>query len=221
MAKILIIEDEKSIQRLIEYDLKQLGYDVDSAFDGYEGYKKASKTFYDAILLDLMLPSMNGMDICKKLRTEGNISYIIMLTAVDDEYSKIQGFDLGADDYITKPFSPRELAARLKAGLRRQASSTKKDVLQYYDIKIIRSSYEVYKADIRIKLTLKEFELLTYLVVNKGQALSRNQLLTNLWGFSYDGDSRVVDVHIYNLRDKLDPKADYLKTVRGIGYKLI
>ena len=221
MPKILIIEDEKSIQRLIEYDLTQLGYEVDSAFDGYEGYKKASSMAYDAILLDLMLPSMNGMDICKKLRDRGNSAYIIMLTAMDDEFSKIKGFDLGADDYITKPFSPRELAARVKAGLRRQKSNIIKDTLYYNDLKIVLSSYEVFKGEINIKLTLKEFELLSYLVQNKGKALSRDQLLTKLWGFSYDGDSRVVDVHIFKLREKIDPKAECLKTVRGIGYKLV
>ena len=201
MPKILIIEDEKSIQRMIEYDLNQLGYDVDSSFDGFEGYKKASNTFYDAILLDLMLPNMNGMDICKKLRDEGNTSYIIMLTAIDDEFSIIKGFDLGADDYITKPFSPREL--------------------YYNGLKIVQSSYEVFHNDKKIELTLKEFDLLTYLVINKGKALSRDQLLTNLWGFNYDGDSRIVDVHIFKLRDKIDPKAECLKTVRGVGYKLI
>ncbi len=221
MLKILIIEDEKSIQRLIEYDLTQLGYEVDSAFDGYEGYKKASSTFYDAILLDLMLPNMNGMDICKKLRDEGNSSYIIMLTAMDDEFSKIKGFDLGADDYITKPFSPRELTARLKAGLRRQKPTINKDILYYKDLKIVLSSYEVFKGVNKIELTLKEFDLLSYLIINKGRALSRDQLLTNLWGFNYDGDSRVVDVHIFKLREKIDPKAEYLKTVRGIGYKLV
>ena len=221
MPKVLIIEDEKSIQRMIEYDLKQLGYSVDSAYDGLQGYKMATRTFYDAILLDLMLPNMHGMDVCKKLRDEGNNSYIIMLTALDDEYNKVQGFDLGADDYITKPFSPRELAARLKAGLRRQESTVLEDILVYNDLKVIQSSYEVYKGNNKINLTLKEFELLSYLITNKGKALSRNQLLTNLWGFTYDGDSRVIDVHIFKLREKLDPKAEYLKTVRGIGYKLL
>lgn len=221
MAKILIIEDEKSIQRMIEYDLLQLGYEVEGAVDGFEGYKKASMNTYDLILLDLMLPNMNGMDICKKLREEGNNTYIIMLTAVDDEYNKIQGFDIGADDYVTKPFSPRELTARIKAGLRRQSTIDSNDVLYYNDIKVIQSSYEVFLGNEKIDLTLKEFELLVYLIINKGKALSRDQLLTKLWGFSYDGDSRVVDVHVFKLREKIDPKAVFLKTVRGIGYKLI
>jgi two-component system alkaline phosphatase synthesis response regulator PhoP len=221
MPKILIIEDERSIQRMIEYDLTQLGYEVTSAADGFEGYKLASIETYDVILLDLMLPNMNGMDICKKLRDEGNNSYIIMLTAVDDEYNVIKGFDLGADDYVTKPFSPRELTARIKAGIRRQGSMKDNDVILYNDLKIVQSSYEVFKHDEKIELTLKEFELLVYLVINKGKALSRDQLLTNLWGFSYDGDSRVVDVHVFKLREKVDPKSEFIKTVRGVGYKVI
>jgi two-component system alkaline phosphatase synthesis response regulator PhoP len=221
MARILIIEDEHSIQRMIEYDLKQLNYEVDSASDGFEGYKKASSTIYDVILLDVMLPNMNGMDICKKLRQEGNNAYIIMLTALDDEFSVIKGFDIGADDYIKKPFSPRELIARIKAGLRRQGLTNNEDTLYYNDLKIVQSSYEVFQGNEKVEVTLKEFELLVYLLKNKGKALSRDQLLTNLWGFSYDGDSRVVDVHIFKLREKLDPNAEYIKTVRGIGYRII
>ncbi len=221
MAKILIIEDEKSIQRMIEYDLKQLGYNVESAIDGLEGYEKASKNNYDVILLDLMLPSMNGMEICKKLREENNDSYIIMLTALDDEYNKVQGLEIGADDYVTKPFSPRVLSARIKVGLRRRVKSSEEDIIYYNDLKIIQSSYEVLKDGINVDLTLKEFELLVYLLINKGRALSRDQLLTNLWGFSYDGDSRVVDVHIFKLREKIDPRAEFIKTIRGIGYKII
>ena len=221
MARILIIEDEKSIQKVIEYDLKQLNYEVDSALDGFEGYKKASTTLYDVILLDIMLPNMNGLDICKKLRQEGNEAHIIMLTAVDDEYNKIQGFEVGADDYVTKPFSPRELSARIKAGLRRKGIANKDDTLYYHDLKIVQSSYQVFKGLERVELTLKEYELLVYLLINKGKVLSRDQLLNKLWGFSYDGDTRVVDVHIFKLRDKLDPSAEYLKTVRGVGYILI
>ncbi len=221
MTRILIIEDERSIQRLIEYDLLQLSYEVDSAFDGIEGYKKASSSNYNVILLDVMLPGMNGMEICKKLRDDGNNSYIIMLTAVDDEYNKIKGLEVGADDYVTKPFSPRELSARIKVGLRRESLKTSLEELIYQDLRVIQSSYEVYKKNQKIDLTLKEFELLVYLIINKGKALSREQLLTNLWGYSYDGDSRVVDVHIFKLRKMIDPESNFIKTVRGIGYKLL
>lgn len=221
MSRILIIEDEKSIQRMIEYDLKQLKYEVDTALDGLEGYKKASSMNYDVILLDLMLPKMNGMEVCTKLRADGNMAYIIMLTAVDDEYNKIRGFDAGADDYVTKPFSPRELSARIKAGLRRHGKVASVDVINYNDIKIVQSSYEVFKGNIKVELTLKEFELLVYLILNKGKALSREQLLNVLWGYTYDGDSRVVDVHIFKLREKLDSKTEFIKSVRGIGYKIV
>lgn len=221
MAKILIIEDEKSIQRLIEYDLLQLGYEVESEYNGIEGYKNAFSNKYDVILLDIMLPGMDGMKICKKLREKGCNSYIIMLTAMDDEYNKITGLEIGADDYVTKPFSPRELAARIKAGLRRIKEENISDELVYKDLRIILSSYEVYKDTIKVELTLKEFELLEFLVLNKGKALSREQLLMNLWGYSYDGDSRIVDVHIFKLREKIDPSSNWIKTVRGIGYKLL
>lgn len=221
MTRILIIEDEKSIQRMIEYDLIQLGFEVETADDGFEGYKKASQKVFDIILLDLMLPSMNGMKICKKLREEGINTYIIMLTAIDDEYNVIKGFNMGADDYVTKPFSPRELTARIKAGLRRNGISHDSEILVYNDLRINQSSYEVFKLNEKIDLTLKEFELLVFFVINKGKALSRDVLLKNLWGFGYDGDSRVVDVHVFKLRDKLDPNAELLKTVRGVGYKLI
>ncbi|MCF7926547.1 MAG: response regulator transcription factor [Candidatus Izimaplasma sp.] len=221
MANILIIEDEASIQRMIEYDLKQLDYTVELSSDGKDGYNKAKSDHYDVILLDLMLPSMNGLDICKKLRNRDVESYIIMLTALSDEYDIIKGFEAGADDYMTKPFSPRELTARIKAGLRRTQTFKKEDKISYQGLIIKPSSYEVFKNNEKIELTLKEFELLLYLVKNRGIALSRDQLLTNLWGFSYDGDSRIVDVHIFKLREKLDKDSTWLKTVRGIGYKIV
>jgi two-component system alkaline phosphatase synthesis response regulator PhoP len=221
MVKVLIIEDEQSIQRMIEYDLKLMGYQVETASDGLTGYKKASTRKYDVIVLDLMLPHMDGMQVCKKLRDEKNDAYIIMLTAMDDEYNVIKGFEVGTDDYMTKPFSPRELVARIKAGLRRQKNSSPDDILYYGNYRIIQSSYEVFKDDEKLDLTLKEFELLLYFVINQGKALTRDQLLSNLWGYSYDGDSRVVDVHVFKLRDKLKEDAGLIKTVRGIGYKLI
>lgn len=222
MAKVLIIEDEVSILRMLEYDLKQLDYAVDTETDGLRGLKKATTTDYDIILLDLMLPSMNGLDVCKKLRSANVTAYVIMLTAMDDEYNKIEGFEAGADDYVTKPFSPRELTARMKAALRRhKRSDTDESTLTYDDIILKRDSYEVFRNEAPIPLTLKEFELLEYLILNRGKALSREQLLSTLWGYSYDGDTRVVDVHIFKLREKLDPNQERIKTVRGIGYKLL
>ncbi len=221
MTKILIIEDELSIVKMLTYDLKQVGYNVDSALDGRVGLHKALKEDYDLILLDVMLPSMNGMEVCKQLRANNHQAYIIMLTAMDDEMHTIEGFDVGADDYVKKPFSPRELTARIKAGLRRQDKKETSETVVYKDITLDTSSYDVYKHGVKLSLTLKEFELLEYLIRHKGKALSREQLLTKLWGYSYDGDTRVVDVHIFKLRDKVDPDQTYIKTVRGIGYKCV
>jgi len=221
MAKILIVEDEKSIQQMIEYDLTQLGYQVETASDGLLGYQKALKGDFDIIVLDLMLPGMKGLDIAQKLKAAEHKAYIIMLTAMDEEFQKIEGFEKGADDYMTKPFSPRELSARIKAVLRRQTSSNKKDILVHDKLELNLLSYEAtFQGDL-LKLTLKEFELLAYLMKNKGLVISRDQLLKSLWGYAYDGDTRVVDVHIFKLRDKIDPQAKIIKTVRGIGYKFI
>lgn len=221
MAKILVIEDEKSIQKMIEYDLKQLGYEVDVSSQGKEGLDKAMAKVYDIIILDLMLPGMNGLEIASKLRNHDSKSHIIMLTAMDEEYQKIEGFEKGADDYMTKPFSPRELTARIKAVLRRKEKNESEEVVTHRSIKLNTLSYDAYFGDIQLNLTLKEFELLLYLIKNKGVVVSRDQLLRKLWGYSYDGDTRVVDVHIFKLREKVDPHAEMIKTVRGIGYKLI
>ena len=221
MAKILVIEDEKSIQQMVEYDLSQLGHNVDVASDGLIGYQKAIKDVYDIIILDLMLPGMKGLEIAQKLKAAKARAHIIMLTAMDEEFQKIEGFEKGADDYMTKPFSPRELSARIKAVLRRQKADDNDVELIYNDVHLNVLSYEAKFKNKPLKLTLKEFELLTYLIKNKGLVLSRDQLLKKLWGYAYDGDTRVVDVHIFKLRDKIDPQAKLIKTVRGIGYKLI
>lgn len=221
MAKILIIEDEKSIQQMIEYDLTQLGYHVETASDGLLGYQKAIKDDFDIVILDLMLPGMKGLEIAQKLKNGKNKAYIIMLTAMDEEFQKIEGFEKGADDYMTKPFSPRELSARIKAVLRRKVESHKEDILIHDELEINLLSYEATFQGEPLKLTLKEFELLAYLMKNKGLVISRDQLLRSLWGYAYDGDTRVVDVHIFKLRDKIDPQAKIIKTVRGIGYKFI
>jgi len=221
MAKILVIEDEQSILKMIAYDLKQFDYEVDTASDGLKGYEMAKTNHYDIIVLDLMLPGMNGLTIAEKLREKQVKSYIMMLTAMDDEYQKVHGFEVGADDYITKPFSPRELTARIKAVLRRLDNSNKVDLIEYENIKLNTLSYEAFVNDEKIDLTLKEFELLQYMIEHKGKALSRDQLLTKLWGYNYDGDTRVVDVHIFKLREKIVDGSERIKTVRGIGYKLI
>lgn len=221
MAKILIIEDELSIQKLLSYDLRQAGYDVEVASDGNEGYKKAKEGGYDLIILDLMLPFMDGIQICQKLRKDKNDVYIIMLTARDDEIDKITGLDAGADDYMTKPFSPREVLARIKAGLRRQSKPLEdKDSFLIGNLKVDTKRHEAYVNHELVALTYKEYELLLFLIKNKGIALSRDVLLETLWGFEYDGDTRIVDVHIFKLREKLSHADVKIVTKRGLGYML-
>lgn len=221
MARILVVEDEQSIQKMLAYDIKELGHDVDVTGNGNEGLEKALNTSYDIIILDLMLPGMSGLEIAQNLKKMNHSAYIIMLTAMDEEYQKIEGFEQGADDYMTKPFSPRELTARIKAVLRRMNASSNAEILSHGRIRLNTLSYEATIEDHPLSLTLKEFELLQYLIRNKGVVVSRDQLLRKLWGYSYDGDTRVVDVHIFKLREKIDPHAEMIKTVRGIGYKLI
>lgn len=221
MAKILIIEDEVSIQKLLAYDLKQAGYEVDTALDGITGLKKAELYKYDLILLDLMLPGMDGIEICKRLRKNFNDVYIIMLTARDDEIDKITGLDSGADDYMTKPFSPREVLARIKAGLRRQKQVMKESgTIELNDMKLDLNRRELSIKSEIVPLTNKEYELLLFLIKNKGIALSRDVLLETLWGFEYDGDTRIVDVHIFKLREKLEGSQVVIITKRGLGYML-
>ncbi|MDF2699082.1 MAG: OmpR family DNA-binding response regulator [Haloplasmataceae bacterium] len=222
MSKILIIEDELSIQKLLSYDLKQAGYDVYVASTGTEGYKKAIDGDFDLILLDLMLPGMDGIEICQKLRIENNNTYIIMLTAREDELDKIMGLEAGADDYMTKPFSPREVVARIKAGLRRQKfnqGDTSNNII-LKDLTVDLDRHEIYIKGNLVPLTFKEFELLLFLIKNKGIALSRDVLLETLWGFEYDGDTRIVDVHIFKLREKLTESNINIITKRGLGYML-
>ena len=221
MAKILIIEDEQSIQKLLSYDLTHAGFEVDLASDGQTGYKKANDGNYDLILLDLMLPGMDGIEICKQLRKNQNNVYIIMLTARDDEFDKITGLDSGADDYMTKPFSPREVLARIKAGLRRQ-KITEEDTssILLNDMLLDLNRHELFVKGQLVPLTNKEYELLLFLLKNKGIALSRDVLLETLWGFEYDGDTRIVDVHIFKLREKLVGSKVAIITKRGLGYML-
>ena len=222
MSKILVIEDETSIQKMIEYDLRQLGLSVVCESDGQKGYELAKSGDFSIIILDLMLPSMSGFDISEKLSMMNPRPYILMLTAMDEEVDKIQGFDVGADDYVTKPFSPRELTARVKAVLRRQNEThIKSGHLKYETIEIDLESYSVLDNGTLVTLTLKEFELLKHFVENTGKVLSRDQLLVHLWGYQYDGDSRVVDVHIFNLREKIPILQEKMKTIRGVGYQLV
>lgn len=221
MTKILVIEDEISIQKLLSYDLTHAGFVVETALDGKEGYEKAKKGKYDLILLDLMLPSMDGIEICKRLREDNIDDYIIMLTARDEELDKIIGLESGADDYMTKPFSPREVLARIKAALRRKNRTTNDSkIIVLNDLYLDLNRHELYVNEQLVRLTYKEFELLLFLLKNKGIALSRDILLETLWGFEYDGDTRIVDVHIFKLREKLVGSKVSIVTKRGLGYML-
>ncbi|MED4401177.1 response regulator transcription factor [Metabacillus fastidiosus] len=229
--KILVVDDEQSISTLLQYNLKQAGYDVLTAFDGEEGLLKCISEEPDLVVLDLMLPRMDGIEVCKQLRQRKIMVPILMLTAKDDEFDKVLGLELGADDYMTKPFSPREVVARVKAILRRTQTSTGKEMvgnhipekLSIGDLKVLPEHYEAYYADERLDLTPKEFELLVYLAKHKGRVLTRDQLLSAVWNYDFAGDTRIVDVHISHLREKIErntKKPLYIKTIRGLGYKL-
>lgn len=219
MFRILVIEDEDSIRRLISYDLKISGYDVDNASDGLEGVNKALEGGFDVIIVDWMLPSKDGLSIVKELREAKIESIIIMLTAKDEETDILESFDAGVDDYITKPFSPRQLQARIKAHLKRLSSvNTSIDDLE--NVTINRNLHEVSVDDEIIPLTKKEYDLLLYLVDHKNHVLSREQILNEIWNFDYDGDTRIVDVHIFKLRSKLENAMFTIDAMRGVGYVL-
>lgn len=226
--KILIIEDEPNIRELVGYNLNNNGYDYIMAEDGLMGITLANKEKPDLILLDLMLPGKSGEEICRELREEGNKTPIIMLTAKSDEIDKILGLEFGADDYITKPFSVRELMARIKAVLRRYddlhtGESDVEEILEYDDITVNKNRHEVKVAGVPVALTLKEFELLCFLIEHRGHVFSRDQLLDKVWGIDYAGETRTVDVHIRYLRKKLtqgNNEDKYIETIRGKGYKI-
>lgn len=218
--KILVIEDDPKISRLLEIELKFEGFDVFFAYDGKEGLNMAKYGSYDLILLDVMLPKMSGMEVCKRIR-EGSQVPIIMLTAKDEISDKIVGFDYGADDYMTKPFSNEELIARIKALLRRTKKSIDhKGIFEYENLKINYPTYEVFREDTLIPLSKREFELLDFLVLNKGIVLSRDKILEEVWGFDYIGNDNILDLYIKYLRDKIDKPYErkFIQTVRGIGF---
>ena len=221
MAKILIIDDEPSILNLVSAYLKPEGYEIHTAADGNSGLK-AVRTFRpDLIILDLMLPGMDGMEVLSRLRRESEV-YVILLTARTEETDKIVGLSVGADDYVTKPFSPRELVARVKAALRRihagAGSATEKAALSFRHLHIDGAAREVRVDDVPVELTAIEFDLLYALAENRGRVLSREQLLEKVWGGEYFGDMRVVDVHLGHVRQKLG-REDLIATVRGVGYR--
>ncbi|ROR21755.1 DNA-binding response OmpR family regulator [Mobilisporobacter senegalensis] len=223
MAKILIVEDETKIARFVELELKYEGYEVEIASDGRIGLEKALKDEIDLIVLDIMLPGLSGIEVCRRIRQEGNQVPIIMLTAKDDVTDKVAGLDMGADDYMTKPFAIEELLARIRVALNRHSknnSSVKSDVLSIGKLKLNLTSHSAYYGEEELSFTKKEYELLEYLIRNKNIALSREQLLNNVWEYEYMGDTNVVDVYIRYLRQKIDDRygIHLISTVRGVGY---
>lgn len=223
--KVLIIDDEEHIVELIRYNLENAGYDAIEAYNGKDGIKAAKSEKPTLILLDVMLPMMDGLEVCRKLRKDDatkNIP-IIMLTAKSEEIDKILGLELGADDYITKPFSVRELLARIKAVLRRIGTEIEESAIYTFsDVVIDYNKHLVTKDNVKVDLTLKEYELLDILIKNRGKVLKRDLLLDKIWGYEYVGETRTVDVHIRHLRQKLeddDKNPVFIETVRGIGYR--
>jgi two-component system alkaline phosphatase synthesis response regulator PhoP len=221
MTKILVIDDEPSIVNLVMAYLKPEGYELFTASDGIAGLKAARAYKPDLIVLDLMLPGMDGIELLSQLRRESNV-YVIMLTAKAEETDKIVGLSVGADDYVTKPFSPRELVARIKAALRRlqpeSGTGLTKSLLTFRHVRIDPGSRQVQVDEHPVELTALEFDLLKVLAENRGRVLRREQLLEAVWGGTYFGELRVVDVHIGHIRHKLDSDA-IIATVRGVGYR--
>ncbi|AFK85473.1 MULTISPECIES: response regulator [Thermoanaerobacterium] len=223
MSRILIVDDEKPIVEILKYNLEKNGYSTIEAYDGEEGLKMAQEKNPDLILLDVMLPKMDGFTVLRILR-QTMTTPILMLTAKEEEVDKVLGLELGADDYVTKPFSMRELIARVKANLRRSGISngeTMSNVLSVNNLNIDLSKYRVEKNGKPIELTSREFDLLKFLVANRGLIFSREMLLEKVWGYEYFGDVRTVDVTIRRLREKIedDPaNPRYIHTKRGVGY---
>ncbi|WP_078430146.1 response regulator transcription factor [Alkalihalobacterium alkalinitrilicum] len=229
--RLLVVDDEESIITLLQFNLEQAGYEVETAMDGSTAFELAQSQHFDLIVLDLMIPEMDGLDVCKQMRLRKVMTPILMLTAKDDEFDKVLGLELGADDYMTKPFSPREVVARVRAILRRvgqiqeeqEGLNTINTVVRVGEVDIYPDNYEVHYKNQPLELTPKEFELLLYLANHKGRVLTRDQLLNAVWNYEFVGDTRIVDVHISHLREKIEPntkKPIYIKTIRGLGYKL-
>lgn len=226
--KIMVVDDEPSIVTLLAFNLTKAGYKVVTATDGQTALTVADREQPDLIVLDLMLPGKDGLDVCRELRNQQIMTPILMLTAKDEEFDKVLGLELGADDYMTKPFSPREVVARVKAILRRTnfGALTPKDDPEKIivgELTIYPERFEAFFKDKELTLTPKEFELLIYLAKNKGHVLSRDQLLDKVWNYHFVGDTRIVDVHVGHLREKIEEdtrKPIYIKTIRGLGYKM-
>lgn len=218
MKKILIIEDESNISDFVKMELEYEGYEAEVSEDGKEGLIKALREDYDLIVLDLMLPGISGLEVCRRLKKEKDIP-VIMLSAKDSVMDKIAGLQIGADDYIAKPFAIEELIARIQVIFRR-AEKVKSNIIKFKDLSIQLESRTVMKNEEKINLTNKEYELLILLLNNKGKVVTRDNILNEVWGYDYDAGTNVVDVYVSYLRNKLDEKNKeaYIETVRAVGY---
>ena len=220
MKNILIIEDEKKIRRYLQLELEHEKYSVDTAQDGEEGVEKFKSNFYDLILLDLMMPKLSGEEVCKIIRKTSNIP-IIVLTAKDQILNKVELLDMGADDYLTKPFEIEELFARIRVALRNKSNFSNTDFLYYDILKLNLKTNILYKDEKKISLTKTEYNLFYYLLLNKELVVSREKILNEVWGYDYMGEEKIVDVYINALRKKIDyDENKFIHTVRGFGYVL-
>lgn len=224
--KILIIEDEEKIARVISLELEHEGYDTATAKTGNEGIEQVRQHNWDLVILDIMLPELSGLEVLRRMRASDDVTPVILLTARDALPDKVSGLDLGANDYMTKPFSIEELLARIRAALRTQQrllqADERQDVLRIDDLTVNEKSREVKRGTISIDLTPREYDLLVYLMRHQNQVLSREQLLSSVWGFDYYGDTNIVDVYVRYLRKKIDQphKPSLIKTIRGVGYMI-
>lgn len=228
-SKILVVDDEAYIVELVRFNLEKEGFKVLEAFDGSTALELVEKHLPDLILLDIMLPGMDGLEVCRRLKQDESFRSIpvIFLTARGEEIDTVLGLEIGGDDYIKKPFSPRELVARIKARLRAiniLAQEDQSKVLVFKDLMVIPEDFEAFIGDKKLDLTPKEFELLSLMAMNQGKVFRREVLLEKVWGYEHSGDTRTVDVHIRHLRQKLQDDSmdpDYIETVRGVGYRFL
>ena len=220
--RLLIVEDEKRLADTLRQLLHRQGYTADVSYDGVSGLDNAMSGIYDLVILDVMLPGMNGFQVAQKLRQGGIVVPVLMLTAKSTEYDKVLGLDGGADDYVTKPFGTMELIARVKALLRRADATAAADTEDYHNgaLYLDPAKHIIQVNGKDVVLTLKEFQLLCYLVKNKGNVMTRDRILQEIWGYEFDGENRTVDVHIRTLRTKLGEAGSLVETVRGIGYRI-
>jgi len=219
---ILVVEDEKDIIEVLRYYLEKENYRVHFAEDGFTALEVAEKVVPNLILLDLMLPKLDGMEVCRRLKKDERLRDIpvIMLTAKAEEPDKVRGLELGADDYVTKPFGAKELMARVKAHIRRREGSIPEKLFEYGQLSVDTVKHEIRYNSGEVELTAKEFELLLYMLENKGRVLTRDMILNHVWGYNYFGSTRTVDVHMTRLRQKIPLLADSITTIKSFGYKL-